>query len=220
MSTSSRTSGAALRLVGMLSFVLIRVSVSLFPADAAPSVPDRFAADPPAAEAALELARDTMDAWVLRHERVTPPDDLPALLRERSGVFVSAMLGDAPRCCMGSLHPTLPTVAEQIVDAAWRAAAMDLRFAPIAIGELPRLRVIVSIVEPPVPVADAQGLDPAADGLAVRCARGWGVVLPRETPRAELIEPWARIRVGALPEEPVDYYRVRAFRIVEPPSEP
>jgi hypothetical protein len=41
------------------------------------------------------------------------------------------------------------------------------------------------------------------------------VVLPRETPRVELIEPWARIRAGAAPDEPVDYYRVRAFRIVE-----
>jgi len=182
----------------------------------ATSVAARFAADPVATEAALVLARETIDAWVLRHERLAIPDDLPPLLNERAAVFVSAMLGDAPRCCMGTLYPTRVTVAEQISEAALAAAGMDLRFPHITPGELSRLRVIVSVLEPPEPIDSAEGLDPAREGLAVRGAKGWGVVLPRETPRAELIEPWARIRAGATPDERVDYYRVRAFRIVEP----
>lgn len=196
------------------------VMAALLPvtADAA-SVAERFASDPDAAEAALRVARETFDAWVLRHERTTIPDDLPPLLSERAGVFVSAMLGDAPRCCMGTLYPTRPTLAEQIVEAAIAAAGIDLRFSPITPEELPRLRVIVSVLEPPEWVASADGLDPAQEGLAVRGAKRWGVVLPRETPRVELIEPWARIRAGAAPGEAVQYYRVRAFRIVEPKSE-
>lgn len=181
----------------------------------AESVADRFAADPEAAQAALDLARASFEAWVLRHERIAVPEGLPPLLSERGAVFVSAILGDAPRCCMGTLHPTEPTVAAQILQAAHAAAAMDLRFPAITPEELPRLRVIVSVLEPPEPIPHARELDPAREGLAVRGAKGWGVVLPRETPRVELIEPWARIRAGAAPDEPVDYYRVRAFRIVE-----
>ncbi|MBD3293440.1 MAG: AMMECR1 domain-containing protein [Armatimonadia bacterium] len=195
------------------------VGLTVLPAAGAESVAERFAADPVAAQAALELARESVDAWVLRHERAAVRDDLPPLLYERAGVFVSAMLGDAPRCCMGTLYPTKPTLAEQILDGARAAAGMDLRFPPITPDELPRIRVIVSVLEPPLPIQHARGLDPAREGLAVRGANGWGVVLPRETPRAELIEPWARIRAGVTSDEPVDYYRVRAFRIVEPKRE-
>lgn len=179
------------------------------------TVADRLASDAMAAEAALELARGAFDARVLRRERIAVPEDPPPLLSERSGVFVSAVLGDAPRCCMGSLHPTRPTLAEEIVDAACAAAGMDLRFPPVAPAELPRLRLVLSVLAPPEPIADARGLDPLRDGLAVRGGRRWGVVLPAETPRGELIERWARIRASAAPDEPVDYYRVSAFRIME-----
>lgn len=199
--------------------VLAVVGLMALPANGDESVAERFAADPVAAQAALALARETVDAWVLRHERTPIPEDLPPLLSERAGVFVSAILGDAPRCCMGALYPTKPTLAEQIVEAARAAAGMDLRFPPVTPEELPSLRVIVSVLEPPEPIPHARGLDPAREGLAVRGAKGWGVVLPRETPRVELIEPWARIRAGATFDEPVDYYRVRAFRVVEPKRE-
>jgi len=202
-------------IAGIPALVLVASAWLITPA-CAETVAERFAADPAAAQSALSLARATIDAWVLRHDPATggTPADLPPLMHERAAVFVSAMLGDAPRCCMGVLYPTRATVAEQITEAARAAAGMDLRFPPITVEELPSLRVIVSVLEPPEPIASADGLDPACEGLAVRGAKGWGVVLPRETPRAELIESWARIRAGAAPDELVDYYRVRAFRIV------
>lgn len=180
----------------------------------------RLAADPAAAHALLDLARAAFDAYVLRHERLAPPEDLPPLLRERAGVFVSAILGDAPRCCTGSVYPTRVTIAEETVLAARRAAGLDLRFPPITPAELPRLRLIVSIIAPLEPIASAARLDPLTEGLAVRGPERWGVVLPGETPRAELPEPWARIRAGVGESDPVDYYRVRAFRILEPPTAP
>jgi len=180
----------------------------------------RFDTDPAAAQAMLDLARAAFDAYVLRHERVTPPDDLPPLLSERSAAFVSAILGDAPRCCMGSVHPTRPTIAAEVVHAARMAAGLDARFPPITPAELPRLRLIVSVLAPPEPIASPAGLDPLVEGLAVRGPRRWGVVLPAETPRAELMEPWARVRAGVGESDRVDYYRVRAFRILEPVREP
>lgn len=209
-----RRAGLIARLVGCSLMVVLPACAT------ADDLLSRFAADPAAAQALLGLARDAFDAYVLRHERLAPPDDLPPLLRERSGVFVSAILGDAPRCCMGSVHPTRPTIAEETVLAARRAAGLDLRFRPITPAELPRLRLIVSVVAPPEPIRSAAGLDPLADGLAVRGPERWGVVLPGETPRVELLEPWARIRAGVGESERVDYYRVRAFRILEPPIQP
>ena len=125
--------------LGIISLILM-ASLRLASPAHAQTIAERFAADPVAAEAALDLARHTFDAWVLRHERLTLPEDLPPLLRERAAVFVSAMLGDAPRCCMGALYPTRPTVAEQISEAALAACRTDLRFSPVTPQELPRLR--------------------------------------------------------------------------------
>lgn len=198
--------------------VAVVCCAALCPAHAhgdAGTVADHLASEPVAAEAALELAREAFDACVLRRERIAVPDGLPALLSERSGVFVSAILGDAPRCCMGSLHPIRPTLAGEIVDAACAAAGMDTRFPPVTPVDLPRLRLVVSVVDPPEPIASANALDPLHDGLAVRGSGRWGVVLPAETPHAALMETWARIRAGASPDEPVSFYRVSAFRIIQ-----
>ncbi len=171
--------------------------------------------DSQAQRAALDLACQAMDAWCLRHQRVTIPDELPLLLYERSGVVVSAILGDAPRCCMGSLYATKPTLAEEIVSAAVAAAGMDARFPPLTPEELAQVRVVVSVVDPPEPIDDPMALDPVAEGVAVRSAQRWGVSLPGETPYQELMIKWARIRAGAADGEPVQYYRVRAFRVME-----
>ncbi len=169
-----------------------------------------------AAERTLVLARRAFDAYVLRRERIAVPEDLPLLLRERSGVFVSAVGNGAPRCCMGSLYPTCPTLAQEIISAAVAAAGLDIRRSPIRPDELARLQLIVSIVAPPEAIADPHSLDPVTEGLAVRTAIRTGVVLPGETwQRARMIK-WARIRAGAKPEEAVDYFRVRAFRVAEP----
>lgn len=171
-------------------------------------------------QAALTLARRALDEYCLHRRRLLTPEALPAALKQRGGVFVSAMLGDAPRCCMGSLYPTQPTLAGEIIVAAGAAAARDLRFPPLKPQELPRLRVIVSILAPPEAVADPQALDPVTEGLAVRSGRRTGVVLPGETPHRDRMIRWAKTRAAARPEERVEFFRLRAARIMEPPLQP
>lgn len=177
---------------------------------------DAFAEDEEAGAAALSLARSAFDAYVLRRERVPVPQTLPSLLRERSAVFVSAEREGAPRCCMGSLYPTHSTLAEEIVAAAVAAAGVDARREPVKPEELAELRLIVSIVAPPESIKDPRRIDPVREGLAVRSRVRTGVVLPGETPHLDRAIEWARTRAAAEPEEPVDYFRIRAFRIAEP----
>jgi AMMECR1 domain-containing protein len=178
---------------------------------------DEFAREQHGAGAlALALARKAFDTYALRRERLPTPDDLPELLRARSGAFVSAVKGDAPRCCMGSLYPTQATIADEVIQAAVAAAGLDARKPPVTADELPKLHLIVSIVAPPESIADPRAIDPVTQGLAARARERTGVVLPGETPHLELAIKWARIRAGAAPDEPVEYFRVRAFRIAEP----
>lgn len=166
---------------------------------------------------ALGLARRAFDTFCLHRRRMCPPAGLPAVFRERCGVFVSAIRDGAPRCCMGSLYPTQPTLAEEIIAAAVAAAGLDLRFPTIRPEELEGLRLVVSLVAPPVPLADPEGLDPVADGLAVRWGDRLGVALPGETRHRDRMILWARLRAGAPEGAGVEYFRVTAVRLLEPP---
>jgi len=177
-----------------------------------------FSEDHPAnRKAALALARQAFDTYCLQRRTLSLPAGLPDALRLRSAVFVSSMVNGAPRCCMGSLYPTQPSLAREIIASACAAAAVDWRFAPIRPTELQRLQLIVSILAPPESITDPKALDPLVEGVAVRSAKTTGVALPGESPHLSRMIEWARVRSGAVAGERVSYFRVRAVRIIEPP---
>ena len=93
---------------------------------------------------------------------------------------------------------------------------MDARREPVEPEELARLRLIVSILAPPESIDDPTRIDPVREGMAARSRVRTGVVLPGETPHLDRAIKWARTRAAAKPDEPVDYFRIRAFRIAEP----
>lgn len=175
-------------------------------------------ADPDVQRAVLTLARRAFDAYALRREVLDPPRPLPVLLREPAAVFVSAMRPDgSPRCCMGSLYPTQPDAAEEIIASAVAAAGHDRRFPPLRRAELSRLTLIVSVVARPRPITADQAarLDPVREGLAVQNGDRWGVVLSGETARRENLPRWGRIRAGAGPTDPVQWFAIRDVRLKE-----
>ena len=175
-------------------------------------------ADPASQRAALSLARRAFDAYAERREILEPPRLLPAPLRQPAAVFVSAMRPDgSPRCCMGSLYPTEPDAAEEIIASAAAAAGHDRRFPPLRPAELSHLVLIVSFVDRPQPItaSEAAQLDPVTEGLAVQNAGRWGVVLSGETARRENLPLWGRIRAGAGPSTPVQYFRIHDVRMKE-----
>ena len=179
---------------------------------------DQRWADPAARLAALTLARRAFDAYALRREVIDPPCPLPALFLRPAAVFVSAMQpGGAPRCCMGSLYPTQPSAAEEIIESAVAAAGHDRRFPPLRPAELAHLVLIVSFVDRPRPITalEAAHLDPVVDGLAVQNGDRWGVVLSGETARRENLPLWGRIRAGAGPNDPVQWYEIHDVRMKE-----
>lgn len=165
----------------------------------------------------LTLARGAFDGYILRHEAPPLPSTLLPLLRQRVGVFVSAMRHGAPRCCMGTLYPTEPDAAHEILTAAIAAAGHDRRFPPIRPDERKGLILIVSIVGRPRPISpDALStLDPTREGLAVKKGGRFGVVLSGETDRVDRMLAWGRIRAGAHPGDAVALFRIDVVRFVE-----
>lgn len=175
-------------------------------------------ADAATQRAALSLARRAFDAYALRRETIAVPPGLPPCFSARAAVFVSAMVQGAPRCCMGTLYPTQPTAAEEIINSAVAAAGRDHRFAPIKRSELGRLRLIVSLLSPPHPLGRSQlsTLDPTRDGLVVQNGDRSGVVLSGETARVSTMLAWGRTRAGASASAPVRLFCLRSVRFVEP----
>ncbi len=201
-------------------FLLLLLLLAALPrtAGAQATVDDPRWVDPAARLAMLALARRAFDAYALRREVLDPPRPLPVPLRAPAAVFVSAMRPDgSPRCCMGSLYPTQPDAAEEIIAAAVAAAGHDRRFPPLRRAELSRLTLIVSFVARPRPITAEQAarLDPVREGLAVQNGDRWGVVLSGETARRENLPRWGRIRAGAGPTDLVQWFAIRDVRMKE-----
>lgn len=197
--------------------VLIGLDLIQAPIKGSPTLDSWSQADPESRRAALQLARRAFDAYAESRQIVVPGSNLGPLFSLRSGVFVSTMVHGAPRSCMGSLYPMQADLAHEIVASAVASAGQDRRFASVAPGELRSLRLIVSIVDRPVPIIPAMAarLDPVRDGLAVRFGGRYGVVLSGETSHLDRMMAWARIRAGAGPNDIVSYYKINDIRLIE-----
>ncbi len=100
----------------------------------------------------LKVAADSVANGV---ERGMPlevePADYPPPLQLPRAVFVTLMIGDRLRGCIGTLESLRPLISNT-AEYAYAAAFRDSRFDPVTRQEYPRLQYHVSILSPPVPL--------------------------------------------------------------------
>jgi AmmeMemoRadiSam system protein A len=167
-----------------------------------------------------ELARRTVETFVREGRLVEVPnaaDD--SLLGARAACFVSIKTyeGDL-RGCIGTVEPTKPTLAEELIHNAISAATRDPRFLPVSPSELPHLRYSVDVLSSPEPTR-FQDLNPKTYGLIVEDRRGRrGLLLP-DLEGVETAEQQFQItarKAGIAPgAEDVKLYRFRVRRYGE-----
>ena len=93
-----------------------------------------------------------------------------AWLREPGASFVTLKLDDELRGCIGTIEPHRP-LAIDVAHNARAAAFRDTRFPPLALSDLPRLSIEVSVLSPREPLAAGSEsealarLRPQVDGL-------------------------------------------------------
>jgi AmmeMemoRadiSam system protein A len=108
-----------------------------------------------------------------------------AWLRDLGACFVTLTRGRQLRGCVGSVRPYRP-----LIDDVWsnaRASAFsDSRFPPLRLLEWPEVRLEVSLLSAPEPLAgfaaEAEALAllrPGVDGLTLECGDGRGTFLPQ-----------------------------------------
>lgn len=130
-------------------------------------------------DAYVNLARDTIEAWVTRGEKISLPQGLPQeLLDTRAGAFVSIHKQGQLRGCIGTIAPTASCVAQEIINNAISASTRDPRFAPIRPDELKWLEINVDVLGEPEDIASRDELDVKRYGVIVTSGRKRGLLLP------------------------------------------
>src|SRR5712691_3577255 len=175
------------------------------------------AASPSPVHPYVQLAIDTIDAYVRDFRIITPPDGLfeqhPAL-RGRAGVFVSLKMRGELRGCIGTIEPAHENLAREIIENAISAATKDPRFRPVEEKELPELVVSVDVVSMQERAAGPEGLDVQRYGLIVKAGTRRGLLLPDIEGIASVDEQMAvaRKKGGIGGQEPVELYRFEVDR--------
>ncbi len=158
--------------------------------------------------AIAELARRAVEAY-LEEGRILEPETLPEDLPCRAGVFVTIREKGALRGCVGTIEPTVDTLAEEVIRSAVLAATDDPRFMPVGRRDLPMLTYEVSVLGEPERVAGLESLDPRVYGVIVVSGRRRGLLLP-DIPGLDTAEQQvgiARQKAAIGPREPVEIYR-------------
>ncbi len=129
--------------------------------------------------ALLSVARRAIEAAICR-DPIPPADPagLPAGLAEPAAAFVTLHEAGDVRGCIGELRFELP-VWINVHDAAIAAALDDPRFPPLGLDELPLVDLEVSVLQPPVEIADASGFEAGRHGIIVERGYRRALLLPQ-----------------------------------------
>ena len=110
----------------------------------------------------IALARYSFVNYTRLRVYVDVPDDvrLPEeMMRRRAGVFVSLHKNGDLRGCIGTIAPTEPSIAREIISNAVSACSRDPRFPAVEASELSEIVCSVDVLGDTEPCT-FEGLDP------------------------------------------------------------
>lgn len=127
----------------------------------------------------VKLAKDAVELYVREHKTLElRSEDLAGESGKRAGVFVCLKIRGELRGCIGTFHPTEPTIAHETVRNAISAATCDPRFSCISPAELDAIAYTVDVLTEPEKIASVGELDPRRYGVIVQAGARRGLLLP------------------------------------------
>ena len=130
-------------------------------------------------DAYVQLARQSLESYILKRQRIAIPADLPEeMLSTRAGAFVSIHKNGALRGCIGTIGSTTDCVAQEIINNAISASTNDPRFPAIGPSELPFLEISVDVLGEPEDIESKDQLDVKKYGVIVSSVGKRGLLLP------------------------------------------
>lgn len=127
----------------------------------------------------LKVARDTVEAAVMRKALPKPKSDIPEL-NENCGCFVTLKNGERLRGCIGQFVSDIPLI-ELIAEMAKASATSDPRFLAdtITANELDQLDIEISVLSPLKQTDDPLSLRIGVDGIYIKKGFTSGCFLPQ-----------------------------------------
>ncbi len=159
----------------------------------------------------LDIARASVaDVVVNRRAGSKPIDSVQSesspLQTMQAGVFVTIIIDDKVRGCMGRIHPAEPNLWAEIRRAAEMAATMDMRHPPISAKDLSNLDFCVSVVGRVRRESPDVEVNPRLEGILVKTGGRSGVILPGEARTCAYQRKWAKREAGIEPGIPFELY--------------
>ena len=108
---------------------------------------------------ATDLAKHAVEESVRGGHVAEVLGEIPKEFRGRAGAFVSLKVQGKLRGCIGTIEPTQPNTAAEIIRSAIIAANEDPRFMPVTETELPDLIYSVDVLGEPEAVREKDELD-------------------------------------------------------------
>ena len=165
----------------------------------------------------VRLARETLERYILKREKLPLPEDLPQEMKlTQAGAFVSIHKLGKLRGCIGTILPTADCVAREIANNAVSAATRDPRFPPITPEELKWLEINVDVLGEPEDIDSPDQLDVKRYGVIVSRGAKRGLLLP-DLDGVDTVEQQidiARQKAGIAPGVPVTLQRFEVTRHV------
>ena len=163
----------------------------------------------------VKLARMTVEHYARTGELPKIPEDTPSELKNRrAGVFVSIHKKGELRGCIGTIGPTEPSIAQEIICNAVSASSRDPRFDPITEDELESLEINVDVLGEPEQIESMSELDVKRYGVIVSCGFKRGLLLP-DLEGVDSVEQQVRIAMskgGIRQDEPITLHRFEVIR--------
>jgi len=135
----------------------------------------------------VTLARETIEVWVKTRTRLDWHKFKSIILQSKlinklestkAGTFVSIHKNGKLRGCIGTIGPTHPNIAHEIISNAIQASSYDTRFEPINEEELLALEIKVDVLGEIEEVKDIGDLDVEKYGVIVEYEGRRGLLLP------------------------------------------
>ena len=167
-------------------------------------------------DAFVRLARLSLETYVRDHRQISRfPEDSPReLISMQAGAFVSIKKDGQLRGCIGTIMPTRPSLAEEIVQNAISAGSNDPRFPSVEESELEDLVYSVDVLSSPEKILSAEELDPKRYGVIVESKGRRGLLLP-DLAGVDTVEQQieiARKKGNIGPREEVELWRFEVTR--------
>lgn len=166
----------------------------------------------------VRIAKDTVELYVRKGKVYeVREDELAPDMKGRAGVFVCLKIFGQLRGCIGTFHPTEPTIVHETVRNAISAATCDPRFTCVRADELDAIEYTVDVLTSPEKVASKNELDPNRYGVIVQAGGRRGLLLPdlEGVDTADYQIGIAMQKAGIPPGTPVELFRFEVQRYGE-----